>query len=907
MSSERQQRIESVFHQASELPAKQQTAFVQQALQDDNDAIKEVLELLAADHQESQVFDRILNSPQRLSKEVLQNNHLERVGAYLIEKEISHGGMGRVFLGRRDDEAYESLVAIKLVRLEKNSEWAEKKFLEERQILARLNHPNIATLLDGGTTEQGQPYVVMQYIDGQAVDDYCKKAALALDKKLQLFIKICHAISYAHKNLVIHRDIKPANILVDKSGEPKLLDFGIAKIINDDLNRGDVTQMGIMTPSYASPEQVRGEVISTASDIYSLGILLYELLAEQPPFDIGSGSPAEIVKAVCNTEPVLPSQKVTEPVLAKSLKGDLDNIVLKAIQKDPLQRYKSVDEFIHDIQCYLSGHPVIAAGNSNWYKTKKFCYRHWPGLTAASLFLFTVAGLTSFYTIKLATERDRAIQAEAAAQAARTTAERESKTANRVSEFLTDMFAANNPSEGIGGKNMSARELLDIGSKSINDSLDEEPQTKAHLLRTIGLAYFNLGEQEPGILHLRESLALHRKHSSAPVIAEAINRLANILRQADEFDEAVSLYREALALHESYSQGATWELADAYNNFGLLIYYLAQYDEAEMYLNKAIKTHRAAAGGDVSSVGINMHNLSLILRVMGKYQEAESMIKESLEITAKFRGNETNSWAISLQQLGRIENDLGRYQEALVTLHQAVEKSAVHYEPDNSRMGTLWVRIANSHHALGDYQQAEQFYQKAIKIFSDLQGMDSSRVVYAEAQYGALLRQSGQLEKAENVLRHSLAVNQDMYIPTHPNTALAATELAAVLAESGQLSEATDLIESAINGFSTHFNKNHPELAWAQLVKAKILRLSNEPVTANAMLQQALIVLEARQNEVPIYFALARYEQALLAASNQHCDLYQQQLDEARSTLLTLNDEHDLLPLLKAQDCANDS
>ncbi len=905
MSIERQQRIEQVFHLASELPQIEQYEFVNLQLQDDPQAIQEVLELLAIDAQDSVVLDRILNSPQQVSKAVVHDHQLNRVGAYLIEKEISHGGMGRVFLGRRDDEAYESLVAIKLVRVEKNSEWAEKRFLEERQILARLNHPNIATLLDGGTTEQGQPYVVMQYIDGQAVNSYCQNTDLSLKQKLSLFVKICQAISYAHKNLVIHRDIKPANILVDQQGEPKLLDFGIAKIISDELNTGDVTQMGIMTPSYASPEQVRGEVISTASDIYSLGVLLYELLAQQPPFDVGSGSPAEIVKAVCNTEPTRPSAQVSEPHLAKSLQGDLDNIILKAMQKDPAQRYGSADEFIADIQRYLSGHAVIAAGNSSWYKTGKFIRRHWLGISAVSVFLLTLASLTTFYTLKLATERDRAIQAEAAATAAQLEAERESKTANRVSEFLTDMFAANDPSAGIGGKDMSARELLDIGSKTINDSLDEEPQTKAHLLRTIGLAYFNLGEQEPGIIHLRESLALHRIHSEPPVQAEAINRLANILRQADEYDEAVSLYREALALHESYSDEPTWELADAYNNFGLLIYYLAQYGEAEMYLKKAIKTHRAAAevrddsvdrDQYVTSVGISMHNLSLIQRVMGKYQEAEAIVKESLDIrAAELGGEDSNSWAISLQQLGRIQNDLGRFQEALTVLDKAIDKHRVHYEEDNSRMGTLWSRIANSHHALGNYDLAEKFYLKAIKIFSDIRGMDSSLVVYTETQYGSLLRQNGQLLQAEKALRHSLKVNQEMYIASHPNTALTATELAAVLAESGQLSEASKLIESAIMGYEKHFDETHPELAWARLIKSKILRHSNQLKAANHLFDQVFVIINKNQSQNPIHFAQAKYEQSLLAASEQQCDQYHQYFVQAQSTLKSLNSSHDLL------------
>ena len=896
MSEKRQLRIEQVFHAASELPKDQQASFVHQQLQQDPTAIQEVLELLALDDQDSVIVNRILNSPQHVSQVVIQELPLERVGAYVIEKEISHGGMGRVFLARRDDEAYESQVAIKLVRIERNNEWAHKRFLEERQILAKLNHPNIATLLDGGTTDQGQPYVVMQYIRGENLTSYCHKHKLGLKSKHLLFIKICQAISYAHKNLVIHRDIKPSNILVDAEGEPKLLDFGIAKIINDDFKAGDITQMGVMTPAYASPEQIRGESISTASDIYSLGVLLYELLTENKPFDVDNGSLSDIVQAICHSKPIVPSNKVSQPKLRKALQGDLDNIILKAMKKEAAQRYGSVDEFIADIRRYLSGHTVIATGDTNWYKTRKFIRRHWMGLSALSLFILTVAGIITFYTHKLATERDRAIQAEMAATEAQLEAERESKTATRVSDFLTDLFAANNPNADIGGKNMSARELLDIGSKSINESLSEEPKTKAQLLRTIGLAYFNLGDHEIGIRHLRESLALHQNHSDAPAQAEAMNRLANLLRQADEYEEAVKMHREALSLHESYSDKPTWELADAYNNFGLLLYSIAQYDEAEKYLNKAIKTHRAAAGGqDVYSVGINRHNLSLILRVKDQYQDAESMIKSALNVTAKFRGDDSNSWAISLQQLGRIQNDLGHYQLALQTLQEATEKLQVHYQADNTRMGSVWSRIANSYHALGHYETAAQHYQKAIAIFEQAQGKDSSLVVYTETNYGVLLRQMNRHQEAEDTLRHSLRVNQSLYIPSHPNISNTATELALVLAEKNQMTEASALIEVAIDGYKQHFNDDHPDLAWARFVKAKIDRHSGIEGTPFQTLSKAMEVLASRQHQNPTRYAQALHELALWASINSQCQSLSQMASKARNTLKKLNDQHPLL------------
>src|SRR5262245_28756322 len=344
-----------------------------------------------------------------------------RVGPYRLIREIGRGGMGTVLLAVRSDDAFQKRVAIKVLRRGMDTDAIVGRFRHERQILASLEHPHIASLLDGGTTDDGLPYFVMEYVDGQLVTDYCDAKALDTTSRLELFRKICAAVQHAHQNLVIHRDIKPANVLVTSDGTPKLLDFGIAKLLNPDPGvqtlAATIAGSPLMTPEYASPEQVRGETVTTATDVYSLGVLLYELLTGRRPYDLPSRTPDEIQRVVCNSVPVRPSTVVTHAASSQStrdrpeidsertrppdadrlrrrLAGDLDNIVLKALAKEPSRRYASVDQFSEDIHRHLTGLPVIARKDTLGYRTAKFIRRNRAGVAAAALVVLAlVAGL----------------------------------------------------------------------------------------------------------------------------------------------------------------------------------------------------------------------------------------------------------------------------------------------------------------------------------------------------------------------------------------------------------------------------------------------------------------------------------------------------------------------------------
>jgi predicted Ser/Thr protein kinase len=378
MSSERWRRVRDLFDEVVELPPAERAAFLDNLQAGDRELQPEVASLLRA----STAAGSFLETPalSHVRESPFEEERRSRIGPYTVVREIGHGGMGTVYLGARADQGFEKTVAIKLVRRGMDTDFILERFRNERRILADLDHPNIARILDGGSTEDGLPYFVMEYIPGRHLLEDAGERKLSTRDKLLLFRRVCAAVAYAHRHLVVHRDLKPSNILVTPEGEPKLLDFGLARVLQPDAgSEGDrtATALRLLTPDYASPEQVRGERIATSSDIYSLGVVLYELLAGRRPYRTTGAGLAEIARAVCEQEPPRPSAAVP------SLRGDVDNIVLMALRKEPERRYASVEALSDDIGRHLDGRPVHARKDTFGYRTGKFVARHKAGVAAA--------------------------------------------------------------------------------------------------------------------------------------------------------------------------------------------------------------------------------------------------------------------------------------------------------------------------------------------------------------------------------------------------------------------------------------------------------------------------------------------------------------------------------------------
>lgn len=511
MTPERWRRVTELFEAALEREPVRRADFLAQAAADDATLAEEVLRLLASDEKAS----AFLNEPPGLvslgpsSGEPTAVPVGHRIGSYRILGEIGRGGMGTVHRAIRDDDQYQKQVAIKLMR-GLGSEFVIERFKAERQILANLEHPNIARLIDGGTTQEGWPYFSMEFVDGKPIDQYCAFRDLSIGERLELFLTVCAAVQYAHQRLVIHRDLKPSNILVSEEGTVKLLDFGIAKLLGTDAGPGaTLTALPLMTPEYASPEQVKGDSITTGSDVYSLGMLLYELLARRRAYQFSSRSAEEIARVVCQVEPEKPSA-VAPPALSRHLKGDLDTIVQAAMRKDPARRYASVQELAQDIRRHLSGLPVLARGDTLSYRAGKFVQRHKAAVAASALVgLSLVGGI-------VATTRQARI-----AEANRARAERRFGDVRKLASAF--LFEFHDAIKNLPGST-SARELVVKSAAEYLDSLLQEAQQDVDLQRELAAAFEHLGDIQGGGAgaNLGDSAGALKSYDKAVAIRRAL-------------------------------------------------------------------------------------------------------------------------------------------------------------------------------------------------------------------------------------------------------------------------------------------------------------------------------------------------------------------------------------------------
>src|SRR5262245_8366923 len=485
-------RVARIFGEALERPAAERRAFLDAACASAPELRAEAESLLAAHEQAGGFLDEIDTAREAALLDATAEPEPpegRRVGPYRLLREVGRGGMGVVYLAERVEGGFEQRAAIKLVKRGMDTDAILRRFLRERQILAGLEHASVARLLDGGVTDDGHPYFAMEYVDGEPLTVYCENRQLGIEARLRLFEEACRAVQHAHGKLVVHRDLKPSNMLVTGEGRLKLLDFEIAKLLteDDDATAITLTQVGtrVLTPDYAAPEQVRGEPVTTATDVYALGVVLYELLAGRLPHGGERRSLGEMARAICEEEPRAPSMAAAaQPRRARELRGDLDTVVLKALSKEPSRRYASAEALAEDIRRFLSGHPVRARRDTVGYVVTKFVRRHKVGVAAATVavlsLLLGLAG-TAWQAAVAARERDRA----------RLEAER----AEKVKEFLVGLFKASDPAESTG-EAITARELMDRGAERIEKELAGHPSLQAELFEIVAGISHELGRYE---------------------------------------------------------------------------------------------------------------------------------------------------------------------------------------------------------------------------------------------------------------------------------------------------------------------------------------------------------------------------------------------------------------------------
>lgn len=824
MDPERWRQIEDLFHSALECEPGRRAAFLDSACAGDLSLRKEVGSLLASYEKgsltESPAF---VEGIKLLEEKEARSLAGQNIGPYKVIRKIGEGGMGAVCLAARADQAFQKEVAIKLIKRGTDTEDVIRRFRSERQILASLDHPNITRLLDGGTTEDGLPYFVMEYIQGQPIDTYSDSHKLDITQRLALFQGVCGAVHYAHQNLVIHRDIKPGNILVTAEGVPRLLDFGIAKLLAAEPSIADptLTMARRMTPESASPEQVRGGNITTASDVYSLGVLLYKLLTGHSPYRL-AGRSDEFERAICELDPEKPSAVIdreedtrtpqsvsatregSPDKLRRRLRGDLDNIVLMALRKEPLRRYASVLQFSEDIRRHLEGLPVMARRDTPGYRTAKFVGRHKTGVAAAALiFLSLAAGI-------VATLRQAHIAA-----AERDKARVEKTKADRINAFLQDMLGFSDTRSGSAntrkGHDATVADMLDEAARRVDTELNDEPEVKAEMLRTIGTTY----EIQP------------------------------------RFDLAERYMRAALDLDQKLYGPNHQETARTTEALGVVLGMKGDYAGAEQQCRLALSIYRKQPKDvslDVPQFADTLLTLGLMDRVKGQFQEAESLWQEALSFAPRLTGKDREKVARVLSFLSVLHADRGDYSQAEAFARRALE---TYREMGTERFGLAEgdVNLGVMLRTEGKYAEAEPLFRDGLAMYRSLLGEEHPSVAYAWLHLGQLHYLEGKYAEAEEEVGKSLKIDQQKLPPGHPALASNYIALGLILNKTGRSAEAEPKLREALQIRTRVIPKGHYLFAVSQGALGECLTTEKKYVDAEPLLSESYSTLKSVQGE----------------------------------------------------------
>lgn len=737
MNGARWPEVKRVFHAAAALSGSERARFVEEACAGDSDLRREVESLLAWSEREDSPLDRPAEGLDGLLAQSLAvDAPPERLGPYRILRKIGDGGMGAVFLAERDDGVFQKQVAIKLIQPGLDSRRFLDHFTRERNILARLEHPNITRLVDGGATPEGHPYLVMEYVDGRNITEYCRDEELPIAARLRLFLKVCDAVSYAHRNLIVHRDLKPGNILVTSEGDPKLLDFGLARLL-DPLAAGDATRsLPWMTPRYASPEQVRGEAVTVATDVYSLGVILYELLAGKRPYEVDSSSPLTAARTICESEPPPPSAAAETPRARHSLKGDLDNIALRALEKDPARRYPSVERFAADMERYLQRRPVEARRASVAYRVSKFVRRHRTVVALSALALLAMVG---------------------GAVATEWQARRAERGFNDV-RLLADsmLFPVYDAIRTLPGAT-PARELLVQNALKYLNRASLEAAGNEDLQRDLAAGYQRIGDVqgEPGAAALGQWSAAR-----------------------ESYHRAVAFYLRLLERHPR-DYACRRGLAHCYSNLALLEKKNAA--ERLRIAQAAVAVIEAAPPGSYdpadyqSDIATARFNVAQLYTDRGEYERAlqefarsENGYRASLKLRQS--DNRERNVALTDKHQGALLSVLRRYDEAIVRYEtaRAIDSRRVAAQPNDAvaRMDLSFdlVDLGFLAHRKGDHVKARDYLSQAVALRETVAGADPKDVRAQSSLADALgrealeLRESGDLAQAEEAAKRSIAI-----------------------------------------------------------------------------------------------------------------------------------------------------
>ncbi len=844
MTPDRWKQIDPILDAVLDLDPAERPARLQALCSNDEELRREVEKLLQADMPaflDDDVASFVAPALQTERKNPLPTP--PQIGPYTIAHEVGRGGMGVVYLAERPDVGRK--VALKLVRGGLGNPGLRDRFLHEQQVLGQLEHPNIARLYDVGIANDGTPYFALEYVEGQPLDAYCDTHRLPLTQRLNLFMEVGRAVQHAHQHFIVHRDLKPSNLLVtvDEAGQPqvKLLDFGIAKVMAEaETAAGQAltqTVQPLMTPAYAAPEQIRGEPVSAATDVYALGVVLYELLTGQRPYAV-TGHHLKDAEAVLTLSPPKPSTAVsgtasaatkervearatTIDQLQRRLKGDLDVICLKALEKEPQRRYQSAEAFVEDIRRHLEGLPVVARPATARYRLKKFVYRHRQGVLAAVAASMLFLILIGFYTVRLQAQRD--------------VAQLEALKAQEVSRFMLGLFEASDPEEALGDT-LTAPELLQRGIEQV-EALRSQPQVQAQMLTVIGNAFSNLGW----------------------------------------YDRADSLLQQALAIQQHHLGEAHADVAQTLHLLGVLRYQQGDYDEATRWTQESLTLQGQHPGSEANRVE-SIHHLGLIQAAQGDYDKATTAVETALHLNAALPGHQPLDDAPLLTTLATFAHQQGAYEKADSLHQQAIRLHQQAFDANHPETAAALSSYAWYRYERGDYAAADSIYQRVLDIQRTVFGDAHPALATTLNHQAVALSEAGDLDEARWLHEQALAMRQRLLGNDHLDVATSLNNLATIHHKKGDYQPADSLYRAALAIRRRRLGDTHPKTGNIINNLAVLRNAMREYEAAETLYRESLAVRRATYGE----------EHPLVAESvgNLGWNLFMQQRDDEAEPLL---------------------
>ena len=850
---ERWARIQALFHRALELPEGERRSFLEGACADAPELVDEVLELVAEDVRADSILDREVAS---VADAVLDGSvpPLRVVGPYRIRRILGRGGMGVVYLGEREDLG--TLAAIKVLRDASLSPVRRERFAREQRTLAHLPHPSIARLYDADTLPDGTPYFVMEYVEGVPLTEHCARERSPLADRLAIFRDVCEAVLVAHGQAVVHRDLKPSNIVVRADGEVKLLDFGISKQM-DELDvpvQQTETALRLMTPAYAAPEQILGAPIGTYTDIYALGVILYELLAGRLPFDLSRRTPGQAEAMILGEDPPRPSAAVLGEgetlaalgTVGRSKWADLDVMCLTAMHKDPQRRYRTVEALVRDIDHFLRGEPLEARPDSMGYRLGKLLRRRWRPLGAAAVAVVAIVGLVAFYTARLAHARDLAV-----AEAAR---------AQRIQRFTLSLFSGGDEAAG-PADSLHVLTLLDRG---VNEArvLDAEPEIQAELYQTLGSIYQQLGNLDRADTLLRAALTQNERLSGADGAAAARSRVALGLLRLDQasVDTAEALVRRGLTdLRVAYPPDHP-SVIDAETALGRILEERGDYDQAVAVLDSAVRT--LAGRGPSPELSNTMGELANTWFYAGNLSASDSLNRILLDMDRQLFGGRHPSVGDGLINLGAIQFQLGKYEDAERLYREALDIFEAYYGPNHPETASNLTMLGRALVYEGKIEEGNESLARALAIQERVFGPVHPAVASTLNDLGIVAMQTGDMPAAEADYRRMLSIYDSVYGRKHYLYALAQANLASTYAAEERWEDAEALFRKAVALFEQTLPAGHSQTAVARIKLGHALMKLRRWAEAEKELTEGYATLSAQTSPTVSWLTTARTDLA---------------------------------------------